>query len=315
MNDIKKIVDLRYIAKMHQIMDLDFSVIVKKYLVATLIAVFGLIMIIVGFQSNQDGIYMIASVNILIGGVLSVLFSAGVFSRNITLAIGTICIAVTVYVVVLGRNSVQATLDHIEARKTSERIVRFKLLQIRDVQRAHRSQHGKYADTWEELFDFYEKGEIDVIESQGTVPSRAITLAERDALYGDKRAIDNLMTEREAAQLAALGNPDNKEDLDGFSRDTVTKLFRLDFEDNVSRKRELKSLGIKNFEVRNLRFIPMTDPKEEWTLETAEVVVGTDTVASIRVEGLEPVPRFEDSDRKTVGFGNLKSNSDKASWE
>jgi hypothetical protein len=296
-------------------MNIDLSVLVKKYLVASLIAIFGIVMIIVGFQTNQDSIYTVAAFNIFIGGVLSVLFSAGVLSRNIVLGIGAVCVAVTVYVIALGYNSLQGTIDHIEQRKVSERLVRFNLLQVRDIQRAHRGQHGDYAKDWKELKDFYENGKIEVIESQGTVPSRAITLKERDSLYGDKRAIDNLMTEREAALLAAMGNPDNKEDLIGFKRDTVTKSFKKDFESNVSRLREMKSLGIASFNIDDLKYIPMTDPKEEWNLSTGEVVVGTDTLPSLRVEGLEPIPRFEDGERKIVGFGDLQSNSDKASWE
>lgn len=296
-------------------MDLDLSVLVKKYLVASLIAVFGLVMIIVGFQTNQDAIYTVASFNIFIGGVLSVLFSAGILSRNIVIGIGVLCVGVTIYVIALGYNSLQATISHIEERKVSERLVRFNLIQIRDIQRAHRSQFGRFAETWEELADFYENGQIDIIESQGTVPPRAINLAERDALYGDKRAIDNLMTEREAALLAAMGNPDNQEDLVGFKRDTVTKSFKKEFESNVSRRREMNSLGIASFDINDLKYIPMTEPKEEWNLKTSEVVMDADTIPSIRVEGLEPVPRFEDGDRKIIGFGNLKSNSDKASWE
>lgn len=296
-------------------MDLDISVLVKKYLVATLIALFGLTMIVVGFQTNQDVIYTVAAANVFIGGVLAVLFSAGLLSRNIVIAIGAVCIAIASYVIYLGYSSVQATVEHMEQRKEAEKIVRFNLVQIRDIQRAHRAQFGRFADSWEEFVDFYENGKIDVIESDGTVPSRAITLVERDALYGDKRAIDNLMTEREAALLAALGNPDNQEDLLGFRRDTVTKPFREEFEGNVSRQREMTALGIKKFDVNQLRYIPMTDPKEEWDLKTSEVVIDLDTIPSIRVEGLEPVARFEDSERKIVGFGNLKSNSDKASWE
>jgi hypothetical protein len=296
-------------------MDLDISVLVKKYLVALLIAVFGLVMMIVGFQTGQDTIYTIAAANVFIGGVLAILFSAGLLSRNVVIGIGALCIGIAVYVIFLGYNSVQATVLHIEERKQSEKLVRFNLVQIRDIQRAHRTQFGRFAESWEELIDFYENGKIDVIESEGTVPSRAISLVERDALYGDKRAIDNLMTEREAALLVTIGNPDNKEDLIGFRRDTVTKLFREEFEGNVTRQREMKSLGIRDFNVNSLRYIPMTKPKEEWSLKTSEVVIDLDTIPSIRVEGLEPIPRFEDSERKIIGFGNLKSNSDKATWE
>jgi len=61
----------------------------------------------------------------------------------------------------------------------------------------------------------------------------------------------------------------------------------------------------------------MTDPKEEWTIETRDSVpyLQGDTIATIHVYGREAIPRFEGGARKIVGFGNLQTNSDKGTWE
>lgn len=297
-------------------MNNKISVIFNKYLVSTLIAVFGAIMVVVGLQSNQETLFMVAAVNIFIGGVLALLFSAAVLNRNIIFAIGFICVAVTVGFAVQSYKSVQATIKHNEDRKISEGLVRFNLIQIRDIQRAHRSTHGRFAATWEELELFFEEGRVEVIESEKSVPTKRLSREEVKIIYGDNRPMDRNMNEEEAAKLASLGNPTNNPDLEGFKRDTVFKPFKEKFLQSISRISERRRLGLGEFDFEKLKYIPMTDPKEMWEIETRDSVeYNNDTIPTIRVEGLEPIPLFQNSKRQVVGFGNLKTNSDKATWE
>lgn len=297
-------------------MNNQISVIIKRYLIATVIALAGLIMIIIGLQSNQDSLFVLAAVNLFVGGILAVLFSAGALNRNLVFVIGIICILVTVFVGYKSYESVQSTIAHNEARKESEKLVRYNLTQLRDIQRAYKSKHGVYAGTWDKLFNFFNNEKIQIIESVGSVPQRKINLKELKALYDDNRAIDKNMTEREAALLAEMGNPGESEDLESFKRDTVKVPYKNEYLRSISRIKERKSLGLGAFEVEELKYIPMTDPKEEWSLETVDSFVYlNDTIPTIHVHGKEPVPAFEDGERETVGFGNLNSNSDKGTWE
>lgn len=297
-------------------MNNQLTVLVKKYLVAALIAVFGLIMTIVGAQTGQDNMFMIASINILVGGLLAILFSAGILKSKIIYAIGAICIAITIYVGYQSVQSIQKTIAHIEARKVSEELVRFNLTQIRDIQRAHRSVHGKYASSWEELEKFFNEGKITVIEAEKSVPAKRLTREEVKIIYKDNRAMDRNMEEREAAILASLGNPTNNPELVGFKRDTLIKSFKDEFMNNISRIKERQKLGLGDFNITELKYIPMTNPKETWTIDTRDALpYAGDTIPTIRVEGNEPIPQFEDGKRQIIGFGNIKTNSDKASWE
>ena len=297
-------------------MNNQFSVLANKYLVAVLIALFGLIMLIVGFQTNQGSLFMIAAVNIFIGGILIILFSSGKFSRSIVFGIGIVCVLITIYVGYSSYQSITRTIAHNEARAKSENLVRFNLIQIRDIQRAHRSTHGRYAANWDELIDFFNNGKIKIIESEKSVPTIRLSQEEVKIIYDDNRAMDRNMNEREAAILASKGNPTNNPALDGFKRDTVIKPFKEDYLSNISRIRERKKLGLGTFNIENLRYIPMTDPKEEWSIETRDSVpYANDTIPTIRVEGKEPIPLFENGKRQIIGFGNLKTNSDKATWE
>lgn len=297
-------------------MNNQFSVIIKRYLIAAVIALVGLIMIVVGIQSNQDSLFIIAAINLFVGGVLAVLFSAGILNRMLVFIIGVVCILVTVFVGYKSYDAVKSTIAHNEARKDAEQLVRYNLTQLRDIQRAYKSKHGVYAGTWEELFHFFNNEKVEIIETAGSVPQRKITLPELKALYNDNRAIDKNMTEREAALLAELGNPGKSEDLVGFKRDTVKVPYKNEYLNSISRIRERKSLGLGAFNIEELKYIPMTDPKEEWTLETVDSFVYlNDTIPTIHIYGKEPIPKFEDGEREIVGFGNLNSNSDKGTWE
>lgn len=297
-------------------MNNQISVIIKRYLIASVIALAGLIMIIIGLQSNQDSLFIVAAINLFVGGVLAVLFSAGILNRMLVFIIGAVCILVTGFVGYKSYDAVQSTIAHNEARRVSDQLVRYNLTQLRDIQRAYKSKHGVYAGTWDELFNFFNNEKIEIIESTGSVPQRKINIKELKALYDDNRAIDKNMTEREAALLAEMGNPGNSEDLVGFKRDTVKVPYKEEYLSSISRIKERKSLGLGAFNVEELKYIPMTDPKEEWTLETLEnFVYLNDTIPTIHVYGKEPIPRFEDGKRQVVGFGNLNSNSDKGTWE
>lgn len=297
-------------------MNNQLSVIIKRYLIASIIAILGLVMIFVGLNTDQSSLFNIAAVNLFIGGVLSLLFSAGILNRNLVLIIGILCIGFTVYIGVSSWNSVKDTMQHLEDREISQQLVQYNLVQIRDIQRAHKQKHGVYADSWEELADFFHNEKIQKIDAIGSVPGRAINVEERDALYGDNRAIDNLMTEREAARLAAMGNPANAKDLQGFKRDTVLVPYKEEYLGNLSRIRARNELGLGEFSIEELKTIPMTDPKEEWIIETRDSVVYLgDTIPTIHVYGREPIPRFEGGKRDTIGFGNISTNSEKGTWE
>jgi len=297
-------------------MNNQFSVLIKRYLIAVLIAILGLVMIIIGAQSGQSSLFNIAAVNVFVGGILALLFSAGILSRVIVFVVGSICVLVTIFIGVSTYQSVQASIAHIEEREKAVKLVQYNLKEIREMQRAHKKKHGLYAGTWEELFDFFKNEKVEKIDAMGSVPARAITVDEREALYDDNRAIDKLMTEREAAKLAAMGNPGEQPDLEGFKRDTVMVRYKEEFTGNISRMRERKSLELGEIKVEEFKYIPMTDPREEWVIETRDSVKYLDdTIPTIVVFGREPVPRFEDGVRDTVGFGNLSTSSDKGTWE
>lgn len=297
-------------------METSLSVIIKKYLIAFFIAVLGLYAFIYGLQANQDTLFKVAAVNLMIGGILAMLFSAGLLKRNLVFGIAIVCIGITIYFGFAAASAVDLAIQHQNDRERSDQLVRYNLTQIRDIQRAHRQEHGRFAANWTEFEAFFNEGKITVIESDKAVPAIRLNKTEIKLLYGDNRAIDQNITELEAARLAAMGNPTNRPELVGFKRDTVRKLYNEEYLGSLSREKERMRLGINRFKIEMLRYIPMTDPKQEWTLETRESVpYAGDTIATIFVHGEEPIPFLMGGKKSHVGFGNLRTNSDKATWE
>ena len=298
-------------------MNNQLSLIVKRYLLPGIIVISGIVLIILGLMTSQDGIFMMAAINLFIGGGLAILFSAGILKRNVVLIIGIVCIALTIFIGYQAKLSVQNTIKHDKDFKISEQLYQFQLKQIREIERAYHDKYGVYASSFDELKKFYENDSIQKIDASGTVPTRKLTVEERDILYTDKRALDQNMTEREAARLAALGNPANSPDLKNFKRDTVMVPYKDEYLSTGTTSSKRESLGLGKFNIDELKYIPMTNPKVEWTIETRDHVpyINNDTISTIHVYGKQPIPRFEGGKQRTVGFGNLETGSDKGTWE
>lgn len=298
-------------------MNNQLSLIVKRYLLPGIIVICGIVLIILGLVTKQDGLFMMAAINLLIGGALAILFSAGILKRNIILVIGFICIAFTIFIGFQAKASIANTIQHDKDFAISEQLYQFRLKQIREIERAYHQKYGVYAPNFEVLKKFYSEDSIRKIDASGSVPTRKLTIKERDVLYTDKRALDENMTEKEAAQLAALGNPTESPDLVGFKRDTIMVPYSHEYLSSSAANSKRTSLGLGEFDIDRLKYIPMTDPKVEWTIETRENVpyINNDTISTIHVYGKQPIPRFEKGTRRTVGFGNIETGSDKGTWE
>src|SRR5690554_4001284 len=129
-------------------MNNQFSVFVKRYLIAAIIAIFGIVMIFIGMNSNQDSLFMMAAINLLIGGILAILFSAGILGRNVVLGIGIVCIGISIYFMAMSVKSVERTQQHQIDYAKSDELMRYSLTQIRDIQRAYRVKNGVYASNF-----------------------------------------------------------------------------------------------------------------------------------------------------------------------
>jgi hypothetical protein len=162
---------------------------------------------------------------------------------------------------------------------------------------------------------FINTGTVNTVVAEGEKPSRRITEAERNYIYKDSRAIDNNMSDQEAYILSKSKIcPD---DLKGFKRDTIKVSFlKTTFTENISYIKERRENGFGKFSVDNLKYIPYTKNKSEWKIKTDRVVVGIDSVSTLRIEGIIPFTKIVGSNKKeTVYIGKLEMNDLSGSWE
>lgn len=293
----------------------SFSLIAKKFVVPAIITVLGIVMVLIGLINNQNTIYLVASANVLIGGIMAILFSAGIMKKGAIVAISGFCILVSIVLIGYTYVSVTGTIEHQKAYELNKIEIEQNLKDIREAEKNYKNTYGVYTDDWSELEKFIKTGEITQIDRGSVpVPSRPLTSEEIKLIYNDNRAADVDMTELEAWIISKNMNP-VPEDVEGFKRDTNM----VPFYSNVFGKRSYmdtrEQLGLGPLVVENLKYIPGTeDDLVKWSIETVDSLAGTGE-AAIRVEGTGPIGPLEGGLLPTYYFGETSSPKLSGSWE
>lgn len=291
----------------------SLSLILKKYSVPALFTIIGLVMVILGIQSQQNAQYQIATIMMFCAGVLSFLYSSGNISSKVLTILGVVAGIASIVALGLSYKSVASTQAHIKKYEKTVLEAENNLRDIRTAQKAFAEKNGRYAKDWAELKDFILNGQVPFVVQEGVVPSRKITEQERNFLYGDNRAIDNNMSELEAYRLSKMPNP--PADLMGFKRDTVMVSFSSTKFDSKSYKTGRQKAGLPPFDVDALPFIPNAGGRK-WKMETKDSVqIGDEFFPAIRVWGKLPIARIEGEEPEEMSFGKLTTNDTGGSWE
>lgn len=300
----------------------NVSVLINKFAIPAILLVLGLFMLIVGVKNGQGALFMLASVMMLLAGVLSILYSTGKLKGGLTYGIGGVTGIAAIFILFLSFKSCKETQIHDENYAYCKSLAIQNLMDVREVQKIYKEQNGKYASNWDEFEAFLENGTVIYVKSSGTVPARTVTPEERDylaqfGLYKKGQAIDYNMTEKDAYFLAKSPNP--SADLRGFERDTQNvSLLKTRFVENRAYSENRAVNGFPAFHVDSLKFIPFTNAKEKWVLEVQDSVkFGDAIIPTIRVSGFIPFSEIEgkDDDKEEIYFGNLLTNSLAGSWE
>ncbi|MBU2019840.1 MAG: hypothetical protein KJ941_09355 [Bacteroidetes bacterium] len=291
----------------------SLSLLLKKYSVPALFTILGITMVVVGLKTKQNGQYIIATIMMLIAGLLSFLYSSGKVSSKVLTTLGIAAGIGSLIAMGMATMSVYKTDQHIKKFNLCEKIAISNLRDIRTAQKAYAEANGKYASTWEELNDFIKNGKVPFVLAVGVLPSRKITEAERNYIYKDNRAIDNNMTEMEAYLLSKSPSP--AEDLLGYKRDTIMVSFMSTKFGSKSYMENRMKEGIGKFYADSITSIPMSGGKK-WKLETKDSIqIGLDFFPAIRVSGKLPIAKIEGEKPLEMSFGKLTSNDVSGSWE
>jgi len=199
--------------------------------------------------------------------------------------------------------------------KMCKELSRINLSDLRTAQKAYFERYNSYAQDWGTIINFIKSDSANSVVSEGSVPSRKITESERNFIYRDNRPIDENMTELEAYKLSISRIcPD---DLKDFKRDTVKVSFiKTNFTENRSYIKERLDNNLGEFNADDLKYIPFTNKKNQWIIKTNKVLMGLDSIYTLRVEGIIPFTKVKGQKTKEIiYFGKLEINDLSGSWE
>ena len=225
---------------------------------------------------------------------------------------GVLAGAAGIVMLFISWNEVSTEMRTQERDKLAAKTAKQNLEDIIYIQKEYQERNGIYAGTWDEMTNFVKNGTVDYVYAEGSVPSRKLERVESNYLYNDNRPLDNNMTEAEAYRLSKWAQGPKYGDFKGFRRDTVQVSLLTSKFKSRSYLDARKISGLGSFYPDSLRFIPFTEGKEEWKLQTVDSLdLGDGNKApAIYVEGTLPFVK------KKMFFGSLTSpNELSGSWE
>ncbi|MDX2361525.1 MAG: hypothetical protein QNK23_12015 [Crocinitomicaceae bacterium] len=294
----------------------ELSLLLKKYSIPALLLIAGVFMLIIGFTGNQNGVFMVAAILMLAAAAISILYSSGNLKPKLLIAIGLLAGAGAIVTLVISSTSVYNTATYNDNYDFCKLMSKQNLEDIRYIQKVHAEQNGTYLSDWDAFIEFAKNAEVDIVEAQGVVPSRAIDMDENNYLYTGNPPIDRDMNEEEAYRLSLWLEGPNYSDFSNFKRDTVSQsLIEFKFgNDSYTENRE--KLEFYAFSVDSLPIIPFTT--ERWNLETLDSLNINDLVQpAIKVSGMIPFAEQEgkNDDQEEMFFGSITTHSVDGSWE
>jgi len=298
----------------------NFSVLLKKYSVPFLFSALGIVLIVVSLVTEQPFEFILASIIILICSVFLFLTVSGSISNKITNMIGGVSLVLAAYAFYTALSSVGSSIQHNNDYALMKGLAIRNLKDIQTAQKEYEKKYGVFAADWNTIINFIENDSIADIVRKGSVPNRKITEKERDyliqfGLYKKGQAIDNKMTDLEAYYLSKSDICPTE--LATFKRDTVMVSFiETTFTKNRGYLTEREQNNYGGFNAKKLRYIPFTNDKVEWNIDTVMKPSGTDTVCFFRLEGILPIPENEGAKADEImALGSLLEFNLSGSWE
>lgn len=300
----------------------NLSLLLKKYSVPFLFSALGIVLIIVSLTSKQPPEFVLAAAIILICSVFLFLSVSGKISNKITNIIGGSCLVIASYAFYSVVFTVSESIEHNNNYSLMKGLAIRNLKDLKKAQKEYNKKYNAYASNWNELIEFIVNDSVPRIDRKGSIPNRKITEVERDyliqfGLYKKGEAIDNKMSPKEAYFLSKSDIcPD---ELRTFRMDTIMVSFiETQYTKNYAYLTERKQNNYGDFNAKNLRYIPFTNNKSEWKLDTVMNVSATDTVCLFRIEGILPISENEGAKANEIMcLGSIQNRDEQltGSWE
>ncbi|MDX1349794.1 MAG: hypothetical protein R3279_06095 [Putridiphycobacter sp.] len=257
---------------------------------------------------TQGPEFKIAALFFIVVGVIWILYILNVLKSFIGIAIGLITLGIAAWLLYLDYNIVKKDVDYIDKKEMVYKAIKNRLNDLKIAQTEYKSEYGHYTNDIDSLIDYIKNGKTIQYVRKGTLPTRKLTRAEADFIYGKRanKALDNNITDVEAKALLKMDPV--PEDLRGIVRDTVyvpvlTSIFG---ESSYLEQRKKKGIAY-DFHPDSLRLIPYTN--NPVLLDTSSVLRGEIKVPTLLMRMPHPI-----NPKDTLSIGDTLDNSLKDSW-
>ena len=121
----------------------NLPLILKKYTVPALFMIIGFVMLYVAISTEQGIVFILASLLMLIAGILSIGFSTGSFKSGLVYILGIASGIGGLVAIFLSYNSVNETMVYQENARECVALATQNLQDIRYIQKAYKEKTGK----------------------------------------------------------------------------------------------------------------------------------------------------------------------------
>lgn len=165
----------------------------SHYLFPIILLILGGWLVIYKFGNEQSELFLLAGVAVLLVGLITLLYSAGLINRILQTILLVLLIPSGIALAYLNYYSIESKLEEKQKAEEMRSITIQGLKDIRKVQVAFEERYGKYASTHDSLVHFLKMDSIQFVRTVGgeNVPD---TLSERQALEKGILERDTLFT-------------------------------------------------------------------------------------------------------------------------
>jgi hypothetical protein len=261
--------------------------ILSKYLFPILLILAGLLFVAV--SGEQNTLFLIGGLGILIVGVLSILYIKGIISRKVQIGITVVIALGAVYFAYMDYAVISERLAYEKKKERVNMHVIQRMKDIRKAQLAYKKENNKYAASFDSLLYFLKEGELSLVKRLGSLPDTVPT--------------DEMARELGLIQKMPEGMTDEEVLASGIIvRDTV-KVNVLSYVFNEDDRKDRKT----PFYVDSLPYVPFADHKFEMRADMIDLGGVQQPVFLVK----DPKP-FE---KPGFSMGSLTEASTSGNWK
>jgi uncharacterized membrane protein len=279
---------------------------IDQYVFPAIMIVLGLILLIAGSASYQNGLFLLGGGAILMVGILSVLYNLGIINKIIHFALLIILLGTCSWFAYQDVRSIKDPIDFAAERDVRYDVVAQRLSDIRDAEVEYRKKYNRYTSSWDTLIHFVQYDSIMEVYSEGHVPD-GISQLMADSLQLDYfDLIVTGLTEWQCIQLARMDTIFVDPNWN-FKRDT----FYLPVEDELFMDSVPMSKRDHPYYLDSLPYVPFTGARVQFGLTAGFIEKGGGNKAPVFM-AIDAMP-FDSA--MVYQVGSMDETSTNGNWK